>query len=212
MKSIGNRILGGALAAWLLALASCGTAPTAPQLNRSGEPAGASVNSARAGGASHDGLIGDLVEPLLPAVGELVAPIKNLPRLIGDDGLELVQPVTATTAVTMTVADVTVKVPVGALSGDAEIKVTVPDSTKLECHLEIFPASQNHFAVPVRLEFDVRAAGDPRMMVVYWFDEQARAWVPLTTTMDATTGKVWAELPHFSIYKADCEAQGRAGW
>lgn len=211
MKSIGNRILGGALAAWLLALVSCGTAPTAPQLNRSGEPAGASVNSARAGGASHDGLIGDLIEPIL-GPGGVTAPIRNVPRLIGEDGLELLQPVTGNTGASLRVADVTVHVPPDAFSGDAEIKVTVPDSTKLECHLEIYPASKNNFAMPVRLEFDVRAAGNPRMMVVYWFDEQAHAWVPLTTTMDAATGKVWAELPHFSIYKADLEVQGRAGW
>lgn len=210
MRSIGNRILGGALAAWLLALVSCGTAPTAPQMG-GGDAAGGSMNSARAGGATREGLLGDLIEPIL-GPGGVVVPIRNLPRVIGEDGLELLEPVLGNTGAILQVADVKVTVPPGAFSGDAQIKVTVPDSTKLECHLEIYPPSLNHFAVPVRLEFDVRRAGDPRLMVVYWFDEQARAWVPLTTTIDGSTGKVWAELPHFSIYKADCEVQGRAGW
>lgn len=208
MRKIGNRILGAALAAWLVALLGCGTAPTAPQLNSSG---GVPAMEGKAG-AGHDGLIGDLLEPLEPLAGELLQPIKAVPRLIGEEGLELLQPVVGSTGGTIEVADVTVKVPPDAFQGSAEIKVTVPDSTKLECHLEIYPASKNNFANPVRLEFDVKDGRDVRVMVVYWLDEATGAWVPLTSTIDRETGKVWAELPHFSIYKADSEVQGRAGW
>lgn len=211
MKNIGNKILGAALAAWLLGLVSCGSVPTAPQLNRDGDSARGSMSFAQAGGASHNDQDDDLFEPIL-GPGGVVTPIRNLPRLIGEDGLELLEPVTGNIGAILRVADVTVTVPPDAFSGDAQIKVTVPDSTKLECHLEIYPPSKNNFAVPVRLEFDVRAAGNPRVMVVYWFDEAAHGWVPLTTSMDPATGKVWAELPHFSIYKADSEVLGRAGW
>lgn len=199
MRTIGKRILAGTLAVWLVALFGCGTAPTAPQLSTAGTPAAGEV---RPGGASHDGLIGDLIEPIT----------RPVTRLIGEDGLELLAPVSGDDGAMLKVGDVTVKVPPDAFSGDAEIKVTVPDSTKLECHLEIYPPSKNNFANPVRLEFDVKDGRDVRVMVVYWFDEDAQAWVPLTTSVDRNTGKIWAELPHFSIYKADSEVQGRAGW
>ena len=79
-------------------------------------------------------------------------------------------------------------------------------------HLEITPASKNHFANPVRLQFDLPPNADPRVMVIYWYDETNGAWVTIPTTYDPATRKVWSDLPHFSMYKADCEVQGRAGW
>ncbi|MEO5619057.1 MAG: hypothetical protein ABIS67_14910 [Candidatus Eisenbacteria bacterium] len=212
MRIIGNRILGGALAAWLLALVSCGTAPTAPRMDGGGNPAaGSQETSALPGGESHEGLIVAGEEPG-PNTGTQAAPVENKPRVIGTNGLELVQPVTGNRGASLRVAGVTVILPPDAIDGDAEIKITVPDSTKLKCHLEIFPASKNHFSKPVRLEFDVRGARDPRVIVVFWFDETAKAWVPLTTSMDPSTGKIWADLSHFSIYMATIEILGRAGW
>src|SRR5262249_34288477 len=109
--------------------------------------------------------------------------------------------------------NVSLVLPPQCFSGSAQIQVTIPDSAKLEVHLEITPATKNHFDVPVRLEFDARAAGkDPRMMVIRWRDPADNSWVDIPTTMDPVSGKVWADLPHFSDYECVSEVQGRAGW
>ncbi len=204
MQRIGNRILAGALVAWLLALVSCGSLPTAPMTG----PAPGAASGVASGAATDDtagpGLIG--------VIERVIAPIKALPRPIGEDGLEVSQPVSGGTATTIEIADVMVHVPAGAIQGNAEIKVTIPDSTKLECRLDIYPPEKNGFDVPVKLEFNLSPGQDPRLMTVFWFDEVNGGWVAIPTTVDAASRRVSAELPHFSIYKADLEVQGRAGW
>jgi len=198
MRRVGNRIIGGALIAWLLALMSCGTMPMEPTLQQA-----EAVNHAvakPAGPAAHEG----------QAV--VVQPRPPHPPVDIDDGVKVVKTVQGDVGDTLHVNGITLTLPPDAFEGTAQVTVTVPDPTKRECHLEIFPASLNHFDIPVRLEFDVRGAVDPRMMSVFWYDETGHCWVPITTTIDIPTRKIWAELPHFSIYKADSEVQTRAGW
>ena len=114
---------------------------------------------------------------------------------------------------TIQVKNVSVIVPQDCYSGDAQIKVTLPDSLKLQVQLEIDPPDMNHFDVPVRLQFDVSSSGqDPRVMVIYWHDPSDNQWVAIPTTVDVKTGRVYADLQHFSEYECVSEIQGKAGW
>jgi hypothetical protein len=186
-----------ALAALVLAVVGCGTMPTAPVLDTG---AVASSSQSSKAPAPHAILGRGVIVQLPPVEDPIGAVVQGVTTIAGDVGGSI------------EVAKVTVRVPKDAITGDAVIKVTVPDSTKLECRLEISPAEKNHFDVPVTLEFDAKSVPDVRIMTVYWFDEDSKQWVPIPCIVDPVNRKISAELPHFSKYKADSELQGKAGW
>jgi hypothetical protein len=187
------------MALGLLTVNGCGQLPTAPRLDASGGAAGSAVSG---------GLVADPggIDVGPPAGGSGVPPA-------GSPSLEATTGVIGEMGGSVQLKDVSVIVPKNAFPGAATIQVTKPDSTRREVHLEITPASKNHFDVPVRLEFDVAGSGeDPRMMVIRWHDMAENQWVDIPTTTDPVTGKVWADLAHFSEYRCVNEVKGRAGW
>ena len=112
-----------------------------------------------------------------------------------------------------------VEVPEGAYDGRATVKITIPDDDSLKCHLEIFPASYNHFVEPVKVTFDVshvdRAAlgvGPTETLGVYWLDEVHNRWVQIPATLDEPRGEISAELAHFSQYKVAKASWNKASW
>jgi hypothetical protein len=105
-----------------------------------------------------------------------------------------------------------VQVPAGAFSGDGEISVEVPDSTRMRVDLHIRNVP-NDFSVPVILE--VSFAGieeqniDPRALNIFWHDEEAGVWRQLPTTVDLERQVVTTPLEHFSSYGV---LEAKAGW
>lgn len=201
MKLRSRTILAAVTALGLLTVNGCGELPTAP---RSPDPGAVAAGPAASGGlVASDGGI-DVTQPVqdpLPAQPVLGPELETSAGLVGEVGGSV------------QLKDVAIVVPPDAFQGAAQIAVTIPDSAKLEVHLEITPASKNHFDVPVRLVFDAKAAGkDPRMMVIRWRNPADNSWVDIPTTMDPVSGKVWADLAHFSEYECVSEVQGRAGW
>ena len=190
-------ILAAAAALGLLTANGCGEMPTAPRLDTGGVTAGAAASGA------------------LTAVQgvEVGAPVATPAPPAGAPGLEISAAVAGENGGSVRLKAVSLDVPPQAFPGAAQISVTIPDSTKLEVHLEITPASKNHFAVPVRLTFDAAAAGqDPRTMVIRWWSPADNQWVDIPTTVDPKNGLVWADLAHFSQYQCVNEVRGRAGW
>ena len=194
-----RRILATVAALGLLAVNGCGELPMAPRL----DPA-----TTAAGPAASGGLIAT------DGGADVAVPVGNpAPQPVASPGLEISAGVVGEMGGSVQLKDVSVVVPPDAFKGAAQIALTIPDSAKLEVHLEITPATKNHFDVPVRLVFDAAGAGkDPRMMVIRWFDPADNRWVDIPTTTDPVSGKVWADLAHFSEYECVSEVQGRAGW
>ena len=197
MKLGNRRILAAVTALGLLTVNGCGEMPTAPRL----EPRGVSAGPAVSGGltAAQGGT--DVAVPIASPAPVIAPELETSAGLVGEVGGSIL------------LKDVALIVPKDAFSGVAQIQVTIPDSAKLEVHLEITPASKNHFDVPARLVFDAKAAGkDPRTMVIRWRDPAENRWVDIPTTVDPKTGLVSADLAHFSEYECVSEVQGRAGW
>ncbi len=202
MKLRTRPILAAVTALGLLTVNGCGELPTAPRLDPG---VGAAGPAASGGLVAADG--GVDVGPPDAGPAPAPAPAPGSPALQATAGL------VGELGGSVQLKDVAVVFPPDAFTGAAQISVTMPDSSKLEVHLEITPAGKNHFDVPVRLEFDPRAAGqDPRMMVIRWRNPADNRWVDIPTTMDPVSGKVWADLAHFSDYECVSEVQGRAGW
>lgn len=198
--NVRNRpILAAAAALGLLTASGCGDLPTAPRLDSGTAAVGSAASSGLlAGGGGVDvGPDGGGV-PVAPQGSPAIAATAGL---LGETGGKI------------RLKDVSLDVPAHAFNGAAQISVTIPDSTKLEVHLEITPASKNHFDVPVRLTFDAGAGGrDARMMVIRWWNPADNQWVDIPTTADPKSGLVWADLAHFSKYQCATEVRGRAGW
>jgi len=190
-------ILAAAAALGLLTASGCGELPTAPRLDPGGVTAGSAASGAL---TSVEGV-------------EVAAPVGTPVPPAGTPDLTTSAGVNGETGGSLRLEAVSLDVPPDAFAGTAQISVTIPDSTKLEVHLEITPASKNHFDVPVRLTFDAAAAGrDPRAMVIRWRNPADNQWVDIPTTVDPQSGLVWADLPHFSDYQCVSEVRGRAGW
>ena len=199
MELRSRRILTAVAALSLLTVNGCGDLPMAPRLDPGGVAAGPSAS----GGLIAEGGGPDVSLP----IGGPPAPPPDSPAMAVAAGL------VGEIGGSVHLKDVSLDVPPNAFKGAAQIQVTIPDSSKLEVHLEITPSSKNHFDVPVRLVFDPAASGkDPRMMVIRWRDPADNRWVDIPTTMDPVSGKVWADLAHFSDYECVSEVQGRAGW
>jgi hypothetical protein len=194
MRRNSDRILAAVMALWLVAANGCGGLPLAPVVSGDGavgSGAPAAAQSVELGLPMPPVLQPQLDQPIVEAVASVDGDLGGVVEL----------------------GSVTLTIPPSAWDGDAQIKVTVPDSTKMQAQLEITPAEKNHFDTPVTLEFDARSMGqDPRVMVIFWFDPAQGQWVALPTQIDTKTGKVSTQLSHFSLYKCESELQGRAGW
>jgi hypothetical protein len=191
----------------LLAQLGCGGLPTAPILERSTRPAPDPIANSSGRTPQPPPAPGGLTEEI-----GLPLPIEVGPVVVEESEIDKTVNVNGGTGGRIDVGTVGVQVPRNAFQGQALIKLTVPDPSRLECWLEISPASKNHFDVPVQLQFDASSVPDVRVMTVYWYDEEWREWVPIVCDVNKDTKKITADLPHFSHYKVDSEVQGRAGW
>jgi hypothetical protein len=107
-----------------------------------------------------------------------------------------------------------VDVPANAIEGTASIGLGVQSSASADCHLEILPATQNHFAVPVRLTADCGSVPSDQLAhyVIFWYDPGTGKWVPVAgSAVDLAHKAVSAPLQHFSRYAVG-PADGKAGW
>lgn len=208
MRTVAVRLLGAALIGWLLALAGCGRMPTAPEPG-----AGPAISP---GGSGSAGVTLPEATPdsraprgSSPGGAKLpkIAPAPIVDPLVSE--VELV--VDGAVGCDLQAGNVTLRVPPHAFDGVAQIKVT-PDAGQLACHLEIFPPDKNNFQVPVTLVFNTGSVPDPRLMTIFWFDDSARQWVAIPSSVDPGRRTISAELPHFSYYRVDTELRGRAGW
>lgn len=189
----------------LLVLASaitfgCSPLPTAPEL------------SARdvAKAHSESGLIHhDLLEPLDPLLPQPQPP--TLPPIPDPDSIRA-ENIDGDVGGNVKVGYVDVEVPRGAYNGQAEIRITIPDKDSLMCHLEIFPASKNHFDVPVIVTFDLGNVEDTNSLGVFWFNEEVGRWLQIAAQMDPEHRKITAELSHFSQYKVAKASRNKASW
>ena len=95
--------------------------------------------------------------------------------------------------------------------GVATVTVSQPDVSKLQCDLDITPASANHFLVPVLFIAD--ASSLPRELLaistIQWWDPVRAKWVNVPgVSVSLLNLTVQAPLWHFSTYRVE----GRAGW
>jgi len=100
-------------------------------------------------------------------------------------------------------------VPAGAISGAAQVTVTMPDSTMMLCDLSISPPSANQFKIPVQLVADLSSAKllDVSKCTTYWYDPNRATWMSLAAKSRTSGPLVLTDLNHFSKY-----ASGKAGW
>lgn len=178
----------------------CSPLPTAPELparQATGLAAG-SVPQETGGVIKLPGLDTVELEPIDPSI---------IP-----DTLELIRAVEGDRGDSLKLGMVDLEVPAGAYDGDAEIRMTVPDSTLLEVQLDIYPASKNHFDEPVKLAFDLSVAHRPSELHVYWLDETLGEWVEVPSDYDPVKKKITAPLSHFSTYKVAKASWAKASW
>jgi len=167
----------------------CGSLPTAPS------PASSTM------GAAEQATPSGLLSPIGKIVDGLVGLIVRTLNLVGDLGGSLAN------------GRWRVAIPAGAVNGNATIALGVSTQTSATCQLEILPADQNHFDVPVTLTIDCRsvATDQLRNWVIYWYDPSTSLWVPVQGSQVNLTAKtVSAPLLHFSKYAAG--PQTKAGW
>ncbi len=201
-KRIGVPVLAGVLA---IGLFGCGHAPTAPMLD-------ASTSAVTKSGA--------VASSLAPTPGPVGQPGTD-PGMTGPS--DVIDAPTAISMQSMTsvngmagrslsLGHVRLIVPNHSYRGKADISISEPDPSRLEVHLAITPASKNHFSQPITLIFDAAGCGeDCRLMQIQWFDPAQNLWVPIESSVDIAAGTISAQLPHFSKYRAVCEAK-RVGW
>ena len=194
MNRIGSRIYAIAAALSLVAICGCGRTPTSPLLDSMED---ASTPAAAKAPASPSGL-----QP--PYYG----PDPSQPERAESSVM-----VNGGRGATLQVGNMTVRIPKHAFSGRAMVSVNVPDPTKLHVQLSITPSWKNRFNIPVTLEFDGAACGeDVRLMSVEEFDAPTSEWVAIASTPDHPSGKLRAQLGHFSEYRATCELKRKSGW
>lgn len=146
-------------------------------------------------------------EPLVPVLEE--PKLVDVPALPGPtSGSKLINGLLGGT---LQVGRFTLVVPPLAFSGSATISINVPDASQMKVELNIFPASANHFRLPVVLSSNVSGAVLPLIseLETVWFDELAGVWRPVPGSAVNVAGlTVYAPLYHFSTYGV----QGKAGW
>jgi hypothetical protein len=140
------------------------------------------------------------------------------PTILPEDPIGVIDPIVSTRIVagaegaTLTAAGISLELPPGAFDGSAEIKVIIPDSTKLHCYLEISGSVPNHFDVPVLLTFDCRNVTDIDHQGVFWFNPATGRWVQIAGDIDRVRKTVTTPLSHFSEYKCEPAKQSKASW
>ena len=141
--------------------------------------------------------------------GDLVV----VPALCGSGALNGSAKINGDRGGSLSVGRFTVSVPPHVIAGDATISISVPDQSILQCSLNITPASDNHFSVPVVLttSYDGADVADPTSLLEVWFDESAGVWRPVPGSgINTTNQTVTAPLAHFSMYGV--ARGGKAGW
>src|SRR5262245_61680434 len=109
----------------------CGNVPTAPEENPT-EVSGRTNGQHKAAPAA---LIADLVQTVDDATTAVVEEV----NVVGEVGAQLSN------------GRWSVSVPSGAVSGEANVSISVENLLSSTCDLEILPASKNQFAKPVML-------------------------------------------------------------
>jgi hypothetical protein len=199
MSRNGSRLRRTAIAAALLAVVGCATSPTAPHDAADLGTPPASPAASLAAPAAAPGVMANNV-------------LRVPPLAMSAQSLETSARVNGKSGRSFELGNVTVRVPKNAFPGSASIKVSIPDPAKPECHLTITPASKNNFKEPVELEFNAPDGQDLRTMVILWYDETQKMWVPIPTTVDFAGNRLTAQLQHFSYYKAAPEVVRKSGW
>jgi hypothetical protein len=128
------------------------------------------------------------------------------------DTLVRVDPVEGADGGRVEVGYVRLDIPEGAFEGEAQVRILIPDKDKMECHLDIFPASKNQFAEPVTLTFDVEDVEDPEELAIWLYDETLQDWVQLRTLYHPERKTLKASLTHFSLYRAAKASWNKASW
>ena len=186
------------LVALLLATLSCSPLPLEPDVLGMGGAGSGAVSAAATPGP--------------------VALSSTVVTILPEDPIAVIDPIVSTEIVTgavgakLTAAGISLELPPGAFDGTAEIKVTVPDSTKLHCFLEITGSVPNQFDVPVVLTFDCRNVTDIDHQGVFWFNPATGRWVQIAGDIDRERKIVTTPLSHFSEYKCEPAKQSKASW
>jgi hypothetical protein len=193
-------------------LVGCGSMTTAPLPSQTAPAASAASVSTPATDATDAGnatslggsttSTSGLLSPLTLIFRSLIGLIVRVLNVVGSIGG------------TLTNGRWRVDVPAYAIDGTASIGLGVSSTTSADCALEIVPATQNHFAVPVRLTASCPAVPNDQLAnyVIFWYDPGTGKWVPVAgSTVDLVHKTVSAPLQHFSRYAVG-PADGKAGW
>jgi hypothetical protein len=189
----------------MVLVAGCSTLPTAPLV-----PAPQSNDTEVSSDSSPEllggivggvgGIVGEVIPPVIPPIGTVLdTVIRSLPIHNGVGGA-------------VENGKFLVTIPTGAIRGDAEVKVIVPDSTQLRCFLEITPPEANGFEIPVTLSINPVGQAHPERLGIAWFNPATREWEPVDSQFNPATGRVEAQLPHFSEYRVQEALRSKAGW
>jgi len=194
----------GILIAALVIVAGCSRSPLAPEdVSTTGAGFGTS-NAAPPARPSTGGSV-----PLLMVTSD------GTPRYTTSAAANSSTPQRSTSATTvgargntLRLGRFTLVLPAGAFRGTATVSLSIPDTTLLECDLNITPASANRFSVPAKLTVDLTGLGVTGSQTsIYWYDPTRARWVNMAAQSASTPTTVTALLPHFSRYAA-----GKAGW
>lgn len=196
------------LALTLAALAGCSSSipgPTAPMA-----PSGMESSSIAKWGPEMEKVKSDTTRvPGLPITVTTGPPI-----LVTDSVLTVRNPVFRDRETTIEVGCIRLRVPAGAIAGDAEIEIKArPNGRGVELH--IYPESMNHFQVPLELQTDLSSVSPAvrEEMGWFWIDETTGDRVLLEeSVVDPQTGRLSAPLHHFSKYEVANRNLGKAGW
>ena len=193
-RKVPTRTAAVLIVAVLLATLGCSPLPLAPRVSEDGAK----------GGPASAGLtqIAE-ISPKLPV--EPVDPPED-----GDVVASRI--VSGTVGAVITTPSISLQIPPGAINGTAEVRVTIPDSTKLHCYLEISGGAPNHFEVPVVLTFDCRNVTDIEHQGVFWYDEENERWMQIAGDIDRDRKIVTTPLTHFSQYKCEKTKLAKASW
>ena len=148
-----------------------------------------------------------------PGDASAAARTRALHRLLPGHGVRMTS-VEAGIGETLANGRWSIVIPDGAIDGDATVAIALPRTSSTTCQLEILPADQNQFDVPVTLIADCQDVPDAELAnyVIYWSDPDLRAWVEVQDSkVHLPTKTVSAPLKHFSRYAVG-PAGGKAGW
>ena len=187
--------------AGLAAMVGCSTLPNAPRTMNRSATSGALVPAPH--GMDDDGRTPPPDTGKGP--GSVVAPI---------DTTETIITITGTDGGLVDLAGFEVKVPPGAISGEATVSIKLDPADMRRCELGIVPASANGFSKPVTLTVDCSGMRNVERMGIVWLNEATGEWEEVPgSSVDLQNQSVSAPLMHFSHYGvAEVLREGKAGW